>query len=68
MYLCLMVSSPETSVTTLKVYLGENFSKRCFYMLFCLFKRHSGEFPGGPVVRIPRCHCGGPGFDPWLGN
>ena len=25
----------------------------------------SWEFPGGPVVRIPRSQCQGPGFDPW---
>ena len=26
------------------------------------------EFPGGPVVRTPRLHCRGPGFNPWLGT
>ena len=26
------------------------------------------DFPGGPVVEIPRSHCRGHGFDPWLGN
>ena len=26
------------------------------------------EFPGSPVVRTPRFHCQGPGFDPWSGN
>ena len=24
-----------------------------------------GEFPGSPVVRTPRSHCQGPGFDLW---
>ena len=31
-------------------------------------KRLSREFPGGLVVRTPRFHCQGPGFDPWSGN
>ena len=26
------------------------------------------DFPGHPVVRTPRSHSRGPGFDPWLGN
>ena len=26
------------------------------------------EFPGGPVVRTPRCHYHGPRFDSWSGN
>ena len=26
------------------------------------------QFPGGPVVRTPRFHCWGPGFDPWSEN
>ena len=26
------------------------------------------DFPGSPVVKTPRFHCGGDGFDPWLGN
>ena len=26
------------------------------------------DFPGGPVVRTPRFHCRGQGFDPWSGN
>ena len=31
-------------------------------------KLSTGEFPGGPVVRIWCFHCGGCGFNPWLGN
>ena len=27
-----------------------------------------GEFLGGPVVKTPRFHCRGRGFDPWSGN
>ena len=27
-------------------------------------KKDGGKFPGGPVVRTPRFHCWGPGFDP----
>ena len=26
----------------------------------------SGDFPGGPAVKIPRLHCRG--FDPWSRN
>ena len=26
------------------------------------------DFPGGPMVRTPRCHCRGLGFDPWWGK
>ena len=26
------------------------------------------EFPGSPVVRTPRFHRRGPGFNPWSGN
>ena len=26
------------------------------------------DFPGGPAVKTPRSQCGGPEFDPWLGN
>ena len=29
----------------------------------CLSNLLSGEFPGGPVVRTPRFHCRGAGFD-----
>ena len=38
--------------------------------LICeIFKNDTnGEFPGGPVVRTLRFHCGGPGFDPWSKN
>ena len=25
------------------------------------------DFPGGPVVKTPRCQCRGRMFDPWLG-
>ena len=33
-----------------------------------IFKSQNWEFPGGPVVRTLRFHCGGPGFNPWSGN
>ena len=26
------------------------------------------DFPGSPLVKTPRFHCGGHGFHPWLGN
>ena len=29
---------------------------------------HSGDFPGGPVVKTPHFQCGGHGFDPWSGK
>ena len=28
----------------------------------------SEDFPGSPVVKTPRFHCRGHGFDPWSGN
>ena len=28
----------------------------------------SWDFPGDPVVKTPRFHCRGHGFDPWSGN
>ena len=31
-------------------------------------KENPGNFPGGPVVKSPRFHCSGRGFDPWSGN
>ena len=31
-------------------------------------ERFSQDFPGGSVVRTPRFHCQGTGFDPWSGN
>ena len=31
-------------------------------------EKNYGEFPGGPMVRTPCCHCQRPGFDPWAGN
>ena len=30
--------------------------------------QRSREFPGGPVVRIPRSNCQGHRFNPWSGN
>ena len=27
-----------------------------------------GDFPGGPVIKIPHSQCRGHGFDPWLGD
>ena len=37
---------------------------------FTILKKHFWEFPGGPVVRIPRFRCRGPGFSsiPGLGT
>ena len=26
-----------------------------------------GDFPGGPVVKVPCFHCRRHGFNPWLG-
>ena len=33
-----------------------------------LKKHEVGGFPGCPVVRTPRIHSRGHGFDPWSGN
>ena len=41
---------------------------QCSKLHCCLILRNCQEFPGGPVVRTPRFHCRGPGFDPWSGN
>ena len=41
---------------------------QCSKLHCCLILRNYQEFPGGPVVRTPRFHCRGPGFDPWSGN
>ena len=30
--------------------------------------RFTWDFPGGPVVKTLRFHCGGHGFNPWSGN
>ena len=38
------------------------------WILILTVLRLMGEFPGGPVVRTPRFHCRGHGFDPWSGN
>ena len=43
---------------------------------FCLFvcfvfsfkELRLRDFPGGPVVKTPRFHCKGSGFDPWSRN
>ena len=41
-------------------------------VLDCKVLRHQKkkyvDFPGGPVVRTPRFHCRGHGFDPGSGN
>ena len=31
-------------------------------------KEEKRDFPGTPVVKTPRFHCRGHGFDPWSGN
>ena len=33
-----------------------------------LWRNSLGGFPDGPVVKTPRFHCGGCGFDPWSEN
>ena len=38
------------------------------YLFTVSFKEEATDFPGGPVVKTPCFHCGGHGFDPWLGN
>ena len=49
--------------------LHELYKLMCSRIVKITFKyvRH-GEFPGSPVVRIPRFHCRGHRFDPWSGN
>lgn len=37
-------------------------------MSFDFIKTRGREFPGGPVVRTGRFHCGGHGVNSWLGN
>ena len=37
-----------------------HFKRHLLYFLINQFK----EFPGGPVIRTPCCHCQGPLFDP----
>ena len=32
------------------------------------FKRRVGDFPGGPVAKVPRSQCRGPRFDARSGN
>ena len=39
-----------------------------FKFTFDSFKRHLGDFPGGPVAKTPQSQGQGPGFNPWLGN
>ena len=34
----------------------------------CIKSSHRRDFPGGPVVRTPRFHCRGSGFNPWSGE
>ena len=35
----------------------------CLIKIMCVW-----DFPGGPVVKTPRFHCWGHGFDPWSGT
>ena len=61
----------------LRTYVQQMISVQAFHQLIFRnnFKRNfqfkispGWEFPGSPVVRTPRFHCWGPGFDPWSGN
>ena len=52
-----MISNNFTFPKILRLLLG-----------FVLKKMGWREFPGGPVVKTPRFHCGEHGFDPWSGN
>ena len=53
-----------------------NNSQETGVLLLCIFRDQSvnkigmtlGDFPGGPVVKIPHSQCRGPGFDPWSGS
>lgn len=38
------------------------------FMFPSCIERPFGEFPSGPVVKIPPCHCRGHGFYPCLGK
>lgn len=44
--------------------LNKQYTMQCFNLL----NTKAWEFPGGPVDRIQRFHCSGPGFKPWSGK
>ena len=67
-FLCLPQSGLGKS-SCFKAKLGELFSLLWFWMnLLLSLNLIFQEFPGCPVVRTPRFHCHGPGFNPWSGN
>ena len=41
--------------------LNKQYTIQCFNLL----NTKAWELPGGPVDRIQRYHCNGPGFKPW---
>ena len=53
-----------------------NNSQETGVLLLCIFRDQSvnkigmtlGDFPGGPVAKIPHSQCRGPGCEPWSGN
>ena len=34
----------------------------------CILNHYTGDFPGGPLVKIPRSQCRGPGLIPGQGT
>ena len=55
------LANKYSSQGRLKEYMTCNF-------YFPALDEFSWDFPGGPVVKTPRFHCRGRGFDPWSGN
>ena len=36
--------------------------------VYMSIKKKYGDFPGGPVAKVPSSQCRGPRFNPWSGN
>ena len=61
-------SLSDTSAGSNVLLISGHPDRHIFAHTFHYFKAiHYREFPGGPVVRTPFCHCQVPGFKPWLG-
>ena len=54
----LVDASQQTGKARFLTYIHYRFFKKFIFLR---------EFPGRAVVRVPRFHCRGHGFDPWLG-
>ena len=49
-------------------YIRQRAPEPVWHLRTVIRKYRLREFPGGPVVRPPRFHCRGPGFDPCRGT